>query len=457
MNREQEYSKWMEELENNIPDLAPAVERARQRKRKAAWVYRPLVSAAACFAIFVLLVNFSAPVAGACARIPVLRELAAAVTFSRSLSDAVENAYVQPMELEQSQNHITAQIAYLIVDQKQVNVFYRLDSDVYDHLAADPEVLNEAWERPESCSYHTGSFDTENGALRSLTIDFVEGTVPGKLRLKLKVYSNGSQEAVEAAAPDQQADQWDVSDYTPNYLAQFDFLLEFDPEFTAAGKIIPVDKTVELEGQKITVKQIQIFPTHMRVDIADDPDNTAWLKDLEFSIQTDNGMTFEASASGITATGSENSPTMTSYRADSTYFYEADHLELVITGAQWLRKDMEKTWVNLKTGETGPLPEGVAFEGAEKSGNIWTVSFRGECRKGEAMYQIFGHQFFDAEGTAYEINARSTVLGEENENGETTYFLEKFPLRNYSDEEVWLSPLFSHTWTAEEEIRIAIP
>ena len=70
------------------------------------------------------------PVAYACSKVPGLRELAEAVTFSRSLTDAVNNQYVQPISLTQTQNGITASVDYLIVDQKQVNVFYRLTADV---------------------------------------------------------------------------------------------------------------------------------------------------------------------------------------------------------------------------------------------------------------------------------------------------------------------------------------
>ncbi|MBQ7801253.1 MAG: hypothetical protein IJ375_02895, partial [Oscillospiraceae bacterium] len=39
----------------------------------------------------------------------------------------------------------------------------------------------------------------------------------------------------------------------PSYLAEFEFLLEFDPKFTASGKIFPVNQTVILEGQAITI------------------------------------------------------------------------------------------------------------------------------------------------------------------------------------------------------------
>ena len=193
----------------------------------------------------------------------------------------------------------------------------------------------------------------------------------------------------------------------------------------------------------------------MRVEIAESADNTAWIKDLDFYIETDWGMKFET-GSGITATGSADSPSMISYRADSPYFYEAEHLKLVITGAQWLRKDMETTYLNLVTGEHGALPEGVTFDSAERSGNGWSVEFRADWKEDEPMHQLFGNKFFDADGNAYEINQWSTMYGDADEEGNITYFREKFPLKNYSYDEVWLSPQYSHYWTAEDLIVVSV-
>ena len=197
MNRMEEYRNIMEELAQPVPELEGTLDRAEKRaKRKQLWV-RPLAGLAACFAIFVLLVNFSAPVAYACSQIPVLRELAAAVTFSRSLSDAVENEYVQPISLTQTDSGITVSVEYLIVDQKQVNVFFRVESGEHTDTRIYPQVWmpDMTW---ADCSYYMTYHDTD---LQTLTIDFVDTDVPSSLRLLLQV----------------------------GEISQFDFLLEFDP------------------------------------------------------------------------------------------------------------------------------------------------------------------------------------------------------------------------------------
>lgn len=458
MNRKDEYLAIIEELNRVVPALETTLDRAckKRRKRTALMIARPAAGLAACFAVFVLLVNFCAPVAYACSRIPVLKELAEAVTFSRSLTDAVENEYVQTMNLSRTENGITAEVVYLIVDQKQVNVFYRLDSDQYEQLSADPTVKHTEGERPPSCGWSSTGFDAENGALRCLNIDFVEGNVPDSLIVQLKVYTN--QTNYENPAPENYVDDIfsDELPGEPDYLADFEFLLEFDPEFTASGKVFPVNQTVLLEGQAITITDIEVYPTHMRVDIQESPENTAWLKGLEFYIETDWGMQFDPVSNGIVSTGSGDSPSMVSYRADSTYFYQAEQLKLVITGARWLRKDMETTYLNLITGETGTLPEGAEFDSARKQGSGWVVKFRAALEEDGPMYQLFGHKFFDADGNEYEINQWGSTHGERNEDGTFTCFYDEFPLKNYPYDEVWLSPQFSHNWTAENVIVITI-
>lgn len=457
MNRMEEYQAMLEELDRSVPALEGTLDRAwkKKRKRTAKMVLRPAAGLAACFVVFVLLVNFSAPVAYACSRIPILKELAEAVTFSRSLRDAVENEYVQPMELSQTENDITAEIAYLIVDQKQVNVFYRLLSDQYSDLAATPRVYLADGERPASCSYHTNGYGVENGELCCLSIDFMESDVPASLTVKFSVYSNNTDP--HTAPQNTIQDMGTGASFgEPAYLAEFEFLLEFDPQFTATGKIIPVNQTVMLDGQAITVTEVEVYPTHMRVVIAESADNTAWLKGLDFYIETDMGIRFEPGASGILSTGSTDSPSMVSYRAESTYFYEAEHLKLVITGAEWLRKDLQTTYLNLVTGEHGELPQGAAFDSAERSAGGWVLRFRADWDESEPMYQLFGSTYYDAEGNAYEINQWSSLFGEADETGAVTFFYDEFPLLNYPYDEVWLEPIYSHRWTAGDLLVIPI-
>ena len=460
MNRLEEYDALLQELEMPVPELEQTLERAKKKRFRRKNVARTFAGLAASFLLFVLLVNFSTPIAYACSQVPILRELAEAVTFSPSLMDAVENEYVQPMNLTQTDGNVSAKIEYLIVDQKQVNIFYRLFSDVYTQMNTEPKVLNENGGFLGSCSYGPNDWDVPNGELRSITIDFVGTDVPESMLLELNITAqetNFENEAPTASINEEEELFHPTGTKVEDYVAEFEFLLEFDPEFTATGKEYVVNQTVELEGQEITITDVEIYPSHMRVNVTDDEGNTAWLKRLDFYIETDYGMKFEPISEGITATGSGDSKSMASFRADSSYFYEAKTIKLVITGAEWLRKDMEKVYINLETGETGELPEGVEFHSAEKLNGGWVLKLRAVQRKENHFHQILTHQFYDSEGNEYEINSWGSYNEFEPNNSESVkYMIEEAPLADFHGTEVWVVPNYSHEWTAKTPIVVTV-
>ena len=463
MNRMDEYTALQADLAQSIPAMEQTLTRAEARlRRRNQRIYKAAGSFAACFALFVVLVNFCAPVAYACSKVPGLRELAEAVTFSRSLTDAVSNEYVQPIALEQTQNGITASVEYLIVDQKQVNVFYRLSADGYETLDSEVDFCRADGERLGSCSWGPNDYDVPVGKLQSATIELFEGEVPGQMHFTLEVFTRDADHLPPAEPVNVQDEFFYPTHWEPSPLATFTFVLEFDPTFTASAKIYPINQTVALEGKLVTLEQMEVYPTHLRLIVSDDhPENEAWLQRLFFYIETDWGMKFETERNGtvsFSVTGSRE----TTYRADSTYFYKAKHLRVVITAAEWLNKDMETTYVNLVTGETGPLPEGVTFLGAQKEKHGWILSFKALQRKWYSdadmiSHQLFSHGYLDAQGNEADIRSWSTSSFMELPEEEwDTHFGESFPLVDYHEDEVWLKPQYSHVWLAENEIVVTV-
>lgn len=450
MNRLEEYKNLLQEINEPVPELETSLERAIHRKKRRNLIYRPFIGMAASFLLFVFLVNFSAPVAHACSQIPFLKELAEAVTFSRSLSDAVEHDYVQELKLTKTNGDVTATIEYLIVDQKQINVFYRLQSEQYHYMDGEPELLSASTDEKLPCStYWSRGNSTTEGELLSFTADFGDENVPDTIKLQLSVihYPNMEDESRE-----NDSNIFDIK----NTVAEFEFLLEFDPSFTDAGRQIPVDQKLELDGQNITISNIEIYPSHIRINVEDDPANTSWLKELEFYLIADGKEIFKPLAGGITATGDPDSPAMTSFRADSSYFYEAKELEFVITGAVWLDKEKELAYINLETGENKNLPEGVTFTEATEEEDGWHVSVRTPFIKKNSYYQTFGSYFYDTEEKEYISKGRSRTDDCENENSSRTHFIETIELTDFHGKEVWISLHHSHRWETSKPISLKI-
>ena len=360
MDRMEEYEALLRQPEELPPALEGAVGRARARaRRRRLWrrFTAPAGSVAAVFAVFVLMVNLWTPFALACARVPVLKELTAAVAFSPSLKTAVENDYVQYIGQSQTDGDVTMTVEYVIVDEKQVNIFFTLDSGVYVHMDGTPDLyLEDGSDAPASVQFSYPSEWTE-GQLRHIAVDFVDMDVPETLRLDYAVDIVSEQPLEELPADQRQ----DTLHRREEPAAEFSFPLRFAPHFLQQGESIQLNQWLELGGQRIYARDVEVYPTHVRLNLEDDGNNTAWLKSLDFYLEDEKGNRYEKISNGISATGSPDSPFMPSHRLESSYFGDAEHLKLCITGAEWLDKDLQYVTVDLNTLEAHPRPEQITF------------------------------------------------------------------------------------------------
>lgn len=466
MTRNEEYLTLLQELETTPAALDGTAERAlrrRKRDRRLRLFGVPAGSLAACFIAFVLLVNLFPPFARACGGVPVLRALAQAVAWSPSLSAAVENDYVQPMGQSQTVNGVTATIEYVIVDQKQVHIFFTLEGEGYESLSAE---LPEFTPR-QRCSVLSSDFRQPPGTLLRFTLDYQDNDVPEGFTMAFGVTGETETEAENAPAAPSRSILDEPEREEPDILASFAFDLAFDPTYTASGEIVPVNSIFQLDGQALTVTEVEVYPTHVRVNVEGAADNTAWLEDLDFYLENEDGERFDSITNGITATSDPDRPDQKSFRLESAWFARSERLTLHITGAKWLDKDMERIRVDLADGTADRLPEGVALYSAERSGNGWIVQFSAPEEEEMHLHQLFSMTYYDAEGGEHSMDSRNTMTepyfegalsGEEADArraaGEGRFF-EILPLRDYPYEAVWLCPLYSRA--TEAEVPVAIP
>lgn len=452
MNRKEEYRTLLNSIEYAPELLDTTVERALKRKsalrKKQRVLGIPTAGFAACFLGFVLLVNVFPPFAKACESIPLLKELAEAVTWSPSLTAAVENEYVQPIGKSQTVNGITATIEYLIVDQKQVNIFFTLDGD-YENLSGSlPKFQPE-----QRCSTVSGNFLQPPGTLLHYTLDYGEEDVPNAFNMTFNATTYVEPEFDEQ--PEPSADVWEdmfhpAEDTGDVFLVEFSFDLSFDPNFTATGERIPVDAEFELDGQHLTVTKVEVYPSHVRVEIEGAAENTAWLKGVTFYMENEAGERFEPISNGISASGDPNSPAMLSFRLESPYFAHSQHLTLHITQAEWLDKDLERIGVDLQDGVMDREMEGVELLEAEKRSDGWLLTFKVKRLRENHSFAPFSHRFYDAAGVEYENHSNASSWIDEE------HFEAIIPLPDYPYDEVWLEPYFSHRTECDPEIIIPV-
>ena len=452
ISRDEELNALRKELEDTPDALEYTVQRAlarrsaaRRRKVKRA-VFAPLGSLLAVFAAFVLLVNVSPSFAYAAGKIPLIRELAQAVAASPSLSAAVENEYVQPISLEQSENGITARIEYAIVDQKQLNLFFTVEDESGKDLRVD-SVLARTGGDLFSAGVTYGSYPGQEG-IRKVTADFFDADVPECFVVTLRVYREEDEYKEEPVFAKDDGLLKKSESGEREYLAKLRFTVSLDPYYTAQGESIELNAPIVIGGQALTLEKAEIYPTHMRFTFADDPENSAWLKSLEFYVENEKGERFDGVSNGVSASGSMDSPMMETYMLESAFFAKSKHLTMYITGAKWLNKDCERVLVDLENESMDRVFANVCLEQTVKKQNGWVLTFSAPAR-GESGYSIFGWNYYGLDGSEYSIDGMSGGGNSFLDEGSGEYvplngrFVTQFQLYDYTDDMVWLCPYFS--------------
>lgn len=459
MNRNREYQTLLAELETAPNALENTVERALTRKntlqKKRRLFLAPVVGMAACFTAFVLLVNLSIPFANACGRVPWLRELAKAVAFSPSLSAAVENEYVQPIGETKTEGGVTVTVEYVIVDRKQVNIFYTAQFPEEQRLYVNYDYgLDEL----HSWAASSGSAQLASGELQQIKLEFVESDVPASLDVCFGFYDEA---AWRAAEPDPSSTEMPEFQ-EPDYLIEIPFHLEFDPYYTAQGEIIPVDTAFTLDGQRFTLTEVELYPTHLRVNLKADAENTAWLEGLALYLENEHGERFERPG-GLTAAGDPEGEGMAVFWLDSTFFSHGQHLTLYITRARWKDKDASRVRLDLMEGIAENLPQGVRFHKAERQGNSWSVEFlESEKEIGGPSNLMSCHGFWDEDGNHYDIWQSGSRISsyQDPETGEWIeeegISVEDFSMYGFSGSVVYLEPTCNRVTNYDTPVAIPI-
>jgi len=390
------------------------ISRRVQKSRIARFTAVPAGALASLVIAFILSVNLSPAFASAMEQIPVFRNLAAAVSFSPSLSEAVKQNYVQAIGQEQTVGDITLTIEYVIVDQKQVHVFYTLQSEQYENLFATDISLLDANGIPLSeytlffarskLGYFDG--DIKQDDLQQWIFDFSDAEIPDSLILECGVF--------DLFQSDSELDEDATTAFATTYklvnISDFSIPFSFDSELILHSEIIPVNHEFVFDGQSLSITNVEISPTITRVNFTENENNTARLMSMSCYLIDENGDQIDQTAFSNDQWASRNS--VWKNYLESVYFTESRHLTLVITDAVWLDKNAAQIKVDLVSGETDDLPPGVELIASTEVDGDWALTFSAPKReqkfydpffeeRGRWAYSIFENEFYDETGNIH--------------------------------------------------------
>ena len=446
-NRMEEYRALMAELEAVPPELEYTLTRARARRSRRRAVTVPAASLAGMLAAFALAVNLSTPFALAVSRIPVLGDLARLVTLSPSLSAAVEHDYVQTVGQEQTVNGITLRVESLIADQKQLHVFFSLSSQQYDDLEGEAQLyLPDGQGELTGYALINSVFRQDNGQLQQFTADFNAGyDMPRALELEYAVWR--TEDGGEGR----------------EVLARFRFPLTINADAVQNSKTFEVNQTLTLDGQTITVTTVEVYPTHMRLNLADHPENTAWLVGLDFYVTDGEGRRFDPVANGISASLDPDTPFYNQWRVESPWFYQARQLQVVITGVKWLDKGRERVEVNLADPAANQLSGGIVLAQAKRTGTSWDLKLQWPLVNEMSHSAMFRWTYYSPDGAEHTLTSMGMGMEHEAWNEQTQSWTEIDPvayqtisLEDYPWDTVELCPAYTRCTVLEQPVTVSV-
>ena len=456
MNRNEEYSALLSELERTPPELAFTLTRVKARSKKQRF-FRGLRTAAASLGgvltAFVLLVNFSLPFALACVDLPLLRELMAAVAFSPSLKTMIANDFIQPVGLTKAADGAEMTIHYLVYDGTEINLFYTAAYNGSPAVEVMPDYSRADGSKLGSLSWNSG-LPPEKGELGHLSVSIHSGEeFPEQLRLKAGIYPRPAPGETGMSVPERaELGEWDnPEDFLwrepPAAILEFDLKLE--ARFIRAKRVYTPHAVADLEGRILTIEEVAVYPTGTRLVIRQEEENDAELSGLEMWLEDGRGNRIEQGKNGVISVGGAEQGTV-NYFMDSVYFEPEDGLTLCVSKARWLEKDKKRVVLDLVHYENSSLPEGITLTGVERHGDDVKLTFRNEVDSGN-----FFSGWYDESGELRYFNQwGSHSLNEEDTRGPP--FEDFTYIWNYTGDTVDIKLHWSEQVTYEEPIRIPL-
>ena len=449
MDRSVEYNELMAELSDPPLKLDYTVDRARPRYQK--WKKRrrirravgiPLSCLAAVCAAFVVLVNASPAFAAAAERVPWLSEFADFVQYSPGLHRAADAGYVQPIRQTQTANGATISIEGAFSDERQINLYFTVSTDDGREVAVIPALYASGSGKKQMGG---GDFGGTNGQLYHWVWDYWntndEETPPPRCKLVMQIFE--SKNTVDTNE-DPHTD------------------LTFDIPLSAAAETQWIQLTgtsLTVGGQRLTLTDVAVSPTQTRLFLRADPANTALVQDMSFYLEDETGKRYGLEDSTYAVSSNTGDPTLVC--ADSPYFTDCKHLTLCVTSARLMAKDQldssgeaKPVRVDLSNKTADFLPEGVAFESAERTRNGWSLSFSAPELPNGTNCSIWSGTPLDSNGNRLQSSLTTTF--ESFKLGSTGRYAQRFSIDHYTGAEVWLCPDFTSLNTLAEPIRVTI-
>ncbi|MGE6260014.1 DUF4179 domain-containing protein [Heyndrickxia sporothermodurans] len=371
----------------------------KYKKKIRIW---PGVAIAILFIGFLTSIRVSPAFANYISTIPGMEKIVDFIRDDKGLLAAFENNYAQEMGISQEKNGMKVTINSVIADEQGLLIFYtikakdkqkRLQVENVDLQTMDGKKLPEA-----SYSFGTPAENETKNYNDSIEYFFTKPIRQKDFKLKIKVKTSEGSEH-----------------FTLNFSIK---------KQEQAPQIYHVNKTVIIEGQKIKLKKVTVYPLRVAVQVVADPNNTKKILNFQdLRLVDQNGEVWSKIQNGTTATKISDSESI--IYLQSNYFKKPKELYLVMNKLQAVDKDEAYLLVDTEKKKILKQPKGNNLTNLKLTGSNMVFTFN---TKQKFNYFIFG-SIIDAKGNQFQgEESNSAGLNENKQKIELS-----LPSKNYTN------------------------
>ncbi|QTD40128.1 DUF4179 domain-containing protein [Sporosarcina sp. Te-1] len=416
--------KWKETIEKQeIPKeplenaILQGFERAKEKKSKRKRWFRKrgvwtIVAAAVLMLAFITSIRVSPVLASAIASIPGMSAIVDLIQDNKGLQLAIENEHYQTIGGSNESDRFKVTLEGIITDETSLVAFSTIQqkSAHIGHIQNVRLLDQHGVEISKKVSHNT-SYPNERTSTNTAELEFESKVPTGELLIEYTIADEPGEEASETI--------------------QIPFQVELKP---IKKEQYVINKTVEVEGQKIHVRSVTIGSIKTAIEIEYDADNSMRIFGIEdLRLEDEKGEIWTSIQNGVSASGSEN-PNVNTFYLQSNYFKESDHLTLKFN--KLMAMDREEAFIVIDTEkkEVVRQPKDPRFKNLTVNGRFVNIEMLGEAGYHHdpftTIFDAKGEQLDIVSGTYYSTDDEIIHLGFELSNKAYTNPL-RLPLHAY--------------------------
>lgn len=299
------FKEWEQASSSFDFDETFVTQQIKRNKHKR--IYLNILKTCFCvFACIFVLTNTSSDYVKATKDIPILNKINELFSLNKNMLVAIENDYIQELDIIEELGNIKVDVDYMVVDEKNIYLFYQV-------------------------------FENNNR---------LDSGYSASIELNKDGYSSSTSY--------DKTDEYDILQYNIHYieddfvLDDFDFVIEYktnkviipitiDKEKIAKAKVYDVNQTFIVEGQEFIITKVEVYPLAMEIYTDQAENNTYFVDNANFEL-TVNGKVRDKDLGtqgyGLSRDSGNNVKT---YIMPSTYFL-GDNISLTLKSVELIKK-----------------------------------------------------------------------------------------------------------------------